>query len=119
MAVLSLKRNKIKMQADDVARRNPMHKKHLIILFVFFCVYAFFIIFPYLWVIVSSLKTKTDFYDNPIGLPSSFVWNNYLEIFKLEDYSLPVMFKHTYFMFCMSNTFLPFWYTCRICYGKV
>ena len=95
MAVLSLKRNKIKMQADDVARRNPMHKKHLIILFVFFCVYAFFIIFPYLWVIVSSLKTKTDFYDNPIGLPSSFVWSNYLEIFKLEDYSLPVMFKNT------------------------
>ena len=44
MAVLSLKRNKIKMQADDVARRNPMHKKHLIILFVFFCVYAFFMI---------------------------------------------------------------------------
>ena len=77
MAVLSLKRNKIKMHADDVARRNPMHKKHLIILFVFFCVYAFFIIFPYLWVIVSSLKTKTDFYDNPIGLPSSFEWNNY------------------------------------------
>ena len=111
MAVLSLKRNKIKMQADDVARRNPMHKKHLIILFVFFCVYAFFIIFPYLWVIVSSLKTKTDFYNNPIGLPSSFVWSNYLEIFKLEDYSLPVMFKNTLILCfvcptlsCLSST---------------
>ncbi|MBQ6980548.1 MAG: carbohydrate ABC transporter permease [Clostridia bacterium] len=96
--MLNTRRKKIKKKrnVDDVARRNPMHKAHLIALCVFFCFYAFLILFPYLWVLANSFKNGyEEFVMNPMGLPERFIFDNYLAIFRLEDFSVIRMFSNS------------------------
>lgn len=45
--------------------------------FAFFCVYAFMLIYPVVWGLLSSLKTIDDYFDNRFGLPSELVFSNY------------------------------------------
>lgn len=101
MEKVKMKKVKINKHADDVAKRNPMHRVHLILLCIFFCVYAFFIIFPYFWVLLSSFKDgQLEFITNPTGLPKKWMFSNYLEIFRLEDLNILTMFKNSMF-FCI------------------
>ena len=94
--MLNTKRIKIKKNADNVARRNPMHKPHLIALFVFFCIYAFLILFPYLWVLANSFKNGyEEFIMNPMGFAERPIFDNYLAIFRLEEFSVIRMFTNS------------------------
>ena len=44
--------------------------------FVFFCVYAVILLFPYVWGLISSLKTPFDYYE-AFSLPSVWKFSNY------------------------------------------
>ena len=90
------KKHKIRKNTDDYARRNPMHKPHLIALFIFFCFYSFLILFPYLYVLLNSFKNGyAEFIQNPLGMPKALILDNYLAIFRLEDFSIVRMFTNS------------------------
>lgn len=73
-----------------------MHKAHLIALCVFFCFYAFLILFPYLWILANSFKNGyEEFIMNPLGLPERFIFDNYLAIFRLDGFSVIRMFSNS------------------------
>lgn len=93
---IKTKRKERKMDSGDVARRNPMHKPHLIVLCVFFCFYAFLILFPYLWILMNSFKNGyEEFIMNPLGMPEKIIFDNYLAIFQLEGFSVVGMFANS------------------------
>lgn len=95
MDELTIKKKKRK-DNTETARRNPMHTPHLILLCVFFCFYAFLILFPYLWVLSNSFKDGFgEFIMNPTGLPKKFMFDNYLAIFNLEGFSVARMFGNS------------------------
>lgn len=45
--------------------------------FAFFSLYAFMLIYPVVWGLLSSFKNINDYFDNSFGLPSEWVFANY------------------------------------------
>ena len=48
-----------------------------VFIFTFFCVFALVILVPMAWMLISSLKSNTEFLADPWGLPSVLKWENY------------------------------------------
>lgn len=44
------------------------------------CIFSFTCIFPAIWLFYSSLKSKPEFYTNPVGLPASPSFQHYIDI---------------------------------------
>lgn len=67
-------------------KRTKTAQAVFIIAFVIFCLYAFTLIFPFLWMFMSSLKDSA-LYEidittgNPFRWPDMFVWSNYSAVF--------------------------------------
>ncbi len=51
---------------------------------VFFIIYSFTLIYPIFWTVVNSLKEPREFIRNLYGLPKKWVWENYVEAFKIN-----------------------------------
>lgn len=47
--------------------------------FTFLSIYAAATISPFIWVLISSLKTDNEIYANPFGLPAKLIFKNYKE----------------------------------------
>lgn len=43
---------------------------------VLMVLFAVISVYPFIWVVLSSLKDNTDIYANPFGLPRVIHWNN-------------------------------------------
>lgn len=72
------------MKNDDV---KPMRKSALkqifpMVFFVLLLAYAISLIVPILWTLVSSVKGRLDFFNNPFGIPEKFIFSNYFMAFK-------------------------------------
>ena len=66
----------------------PARKKYNIPIFVILMVGAVAMIFPFVWMILSSFKTTTDIYTYPPKwLPSTFNWQNYAQVFKMIPFA--------------------------------
>ena len=65
------KKRVVRTNSGDTARRNPMHKPHLIMMCIFFCFYAFLILFPYLWILMNSFKGQFYITSEPFRLPNA------------------------------------------------
>ena len=66
-----------------------------IALYVFVIGYAIFMLYPLIWLGITSLKSNEEFYANKWGLPSDPLWGNYLEawnIGQIGDYFLNSIF---------------------------
>ncbi len=50
-------------------------------------VFALSTLFPFYWVLVSSLKDKHQIYANPFGLPANWHWGNYADIWQTAHLS--------------------------------
>ena len=101
MIRIDKKKRTVPTEAGEIARRNSLHKPHLIAFFIFFCFYAFLILFPYLWILMNSFKNGyEEFIMNPLGMPKRIIFDNYLAIFKLEDFSVIRMFSNS-FILCL------------------
>lgn len=99
------KNKKSKGNSAEEARRNPQHKVHLILLCIFFCFYAFLIIFPYFYVLLNSFKGgQVEFLSDPTGIPKTWHFENYLEIFKLEEMSIFSMLTNTLVLCFLTPT---------------
>ena len=70
------------------AEIKPRRKKYNIPIFVILMLGAVAMIFPFVWMILSSFKTTADIYTNPPKwLPSTFNWQNYSAVFKLIPFA--------------------------------
>lgn len=72
-------------KTDRGAKRNPAHKKVLIVFLIIFIVYSSILAFPFLWMIFNSFKDKTEFFHSQWTLPTQFRIENYIEIFRVFD----------------------------------
>lgn len=67
-------------------RKNKI-KKHVLrqifplIFFILLLIYAVSLLVPFLWTLMSSLKSRLDFRMDPFGLPTSIEWENYVKAF--------------------------------------
>lgn len=50
--------------------------------FLFLLAYSFVLVYPFLWGICTSFKSITDFTKNPIGLPETWIFSNYVTAFE-------------------------------------
>lgn len=82
-------------------RMDPSHRKILWIVFIVFCLYSITLIFPFLWLLFNSVKTKQEFFFQPWAWPKEIMISNYLEIFKVFD--LGTMFFNS----IVLSTLLP------------
>ena len=66
----------------------PARKKYNIPIFVILMVGAVAMIFPFVWMSLSSFKTTADIYTYPPKwLPSTFNWQNYAQVFKMIPFA--------------------------------
>lgn len=56
-----------------------------IIINVILCIFSATCIFPAIWLLYSSMKTKSEFNANPIALPSSINFENYINVLQKSD----------------------------------
>lgn len=56
-----------------------------IILNAVLCIFSATCIFPAIWLLYSSMKTKSEFNANPIALPSSINFENYIHVLQKSD----------------------------------
>ena len=75
-----------------------MKKKKLIaniIKTIVICGLLVLYIVPFIFVVVNSFKERKDVTANPLALPASFSFDNYIEAFKVMNYSAR-LYEHTY-----------------------
>ena len=53
-----------------------------VLIYVFFCFMMVLYLAPLGWIILTSLKTKTEIYRTPFGWPKEFQWGNYVYAWK-------------------------------------
>lgn len=51
----------------------------------FALLYAFVIIVPFLFLFLSSVRSNQEIFSNPLGLPTQWLWSNYLRAFTFAD----------------------------------
>ncbi len=62
--------------------------------YIFLLVMAFIVLFPFYWMVISSVKTVEEYYRNvPTFIPETVVWKNYLDAF--DTANLWTLFKNT------------------------
>ena len=70
--------------------KNAMLSK---IKYIFLYIYSIIIIFPLLFILISSLKDNEDIFTNPWGLPKVYHWNTYLQLF--QKYGMGIYFLNS------------------------
>ncbi len=68
--------------------------------------YAALILGPFMLVVMTSLKTTQELYQNPLGLPSTFHFENYAKI--LMEGKMPFYFKNSFIVTIISVTLIIF-----------
>ena len=94
-----MRRKKMRMQKKDAV--------FMWIIFALFVIYAITLLFPFLWCLNNSFKTKKDFFLNVNGLPTEFVFDNWINSFSLsaDKVSIPMMYFNSIFL-TVGATFL-------------
>ena len=58
-------------------KKHTIHLKSWLVRLILILV-TIFMLYPVFWSVYSSFKTSTEFLGNPVSLPSSLEWNNYV-----------------------------------------
>ena len=85
-----------KKDKQEKAKILNANKPFLIAISVIFAIYSLTLVFPFLWLFVNSLKTKFEFIDNPMALPTGVERTNYITMF--SEFNLATMFLNTILM---------------------
>ena len=96
------------MQIRDMQKVSTMQKitKFItqLLLYTFLFVMALIVIFPFYWMIISSIKTMDEYRRAiPTLIPEFFDFRNYVEVFKSEDLLLGQLFANTVFVGVVST----------------
>ncbi len=94
------------MQERDMQKISAMDKSGRIIakvfVYLFLLLMSFIVLFPFYWMIISSVKTVEEYYRNvPTFIPETVVWKNYIDAF--ETANLWTLFKNTVFVGIVST----------------
>lgn len=73
--------------------KNTFNKKYLIIVEVILMFYAITLIFPYVWILLNSFKSVSEFYQSIWSLPKTFNIQNYISAIK--ETNIIVYFKNS------------------------
>lgn len=67
-----------------LSKRNKIEKLVYAVMFVIMCIHAFTLIFPPLWMFMSSLKGSLEFASgDPFALPVQYHWTNFIDAFEM------------------------------------
>ena len=72
---------------DILYRRKGGERALFVIMFIIFALFALSFIFPFLWVLMNSFKTREDFASSFLSWPSTWTFQNYLDAFTFSDAS--------------------------------
>ena len=98
----------VTMQDKDMQKVSSQQKVIKVIvqilLYLFLGIMAVIIIFPFYWMIISSLKTVPE-YQRPIATlwPQQFDWHNYIEVFENPNLALSRLFLNTMYVGIVST----------------
>ena len=68
--------------------------------YVFLILMTFFVLIPLFWVLMNSLKSKSQYLIDPNGFPKELMFSNYLEAFKTIN--MPTLYKNSFFLSIVS-----------------
>ncbi len=74
-------------------KRTPLQKTVFVIIFIVFVLYAFTMVFPFIWLILNSFKSGEEFFSSgrsSFAFPAEFTGENYGKVF--DKYNLGFMF---------------------------
>ncbi len=96
------------MQEKDMQKVSTQQKIVKIVvqvlLYTFLAIMAIIVIFPFYWMIISSLKTLEEYrLSVPTLVPRSFDWHNFVEVFTNEDLLLGRLFANTLYVGIVST----------------
>jgi len=94
------------MQERDLQKISTMDSVGKIIsktlTYIFLLIMSFIVLFPFYWMVISSLKTVEEYYRNvPTFIPETVVWKNYIDAF--DTANLWTLFKNTVFVGIVST----------------
>lgn len=94
------------MQARDVQKLSVAQKIRAVLAktgtYVFLLIMALIVLFPFYWMIISSLKTNNEYRQAiPTFLPQQVMWDNYGEAFKVGN--LSTLFMNTLYVGVVST----------------
>ena len=82
-------------------------KGRKIILWLSMVMISFLFLYPLLWMVLTSLKTKEDVMINPFGLPVEWMFSNYADAFTTFDF--PRFFLNSV-VYTAGTILLTIWY---------
>lgn len=83
MSKISVKK-RAKLEGNILTKRSKSEKVVFGVVFAIFLIHCLTLIFPVLWMVVSSLKTKNEFLlENAFAAPEILQFTNYLKAFKM------------------------------------
>ena len=96
------------MQIRDMQKMSATQKVSKVVtqilLYAFLFIMALIVIFPFYWMIISSIKTMDEYRRAvPTLIPEFFDFRNYVEVFKSEDLLLGQLFANTVFVGVVST----------------
>lgn len=79
-------------------KKTQAEKTILTIVFVIFVIYAFSLIFPFVWALLNSFKTSAEFFASQqfLSLPKEWTFENYTRV--LSEYDIPIMFLRSVYI---------------------
>lgn len=94
------------MQERDIQKVSTAQKVKGVLsqvgLYVFLLIMAFIVLFPFYWMIISSLKSMDEYYLTvPTIIPKTVIWKNYIDAFSTAN--IGTLFKNTVFVGVVST----------------
>ncbi len=95
------------MKTNNKVRRAKSDYVVMWIVFAVFAIYAVTLLYPFVWCLINSFKTRKDFFFNVNGLPEAWTFENWTKSFTMsaKDVSIPMMYFNSIFM-TVGSTFL-------------
>jgi len=64
------------------------------IMYVLIAIITVLVVFPFIWMLVLSFKSNAEILSNPLALPHTLSWGNYVNALKTLDY--PRLYANTF-----------------------
>ncbi len=78
-----------------------------------FIIYSFTLLYPFVYLLLGSFKDPWEFMQNPLGLPETLNWENYIQVFR--DLNIGEMFLNTITL-ALGNTIVSVLLSCMAAY---
>ncbi len=78
--------------AKQEQTKGKEYKAILTVFTVIFSIYAFTLLFPFLWIIFNSFRGKHDFLENPMSMGGPFTFKSYVTVFTDDSFQIFEMY---------------------------